>query len=112
MSAFAPANSNIRDAVGRTKRLITQLRKKSPQALKDFQEQIYKKIELGTLEQMSDEEHEEVKKGPRHYYYPASVISETSDSTTFRLLTASNTNVHVQSCLSFHANVQCTIRLE
>ena len=33
---FAPANSNIRDAVGRTKRLITQLRKKGPHALKDF----------------------------------------------------------------------------
>ena len=47
---FAPANSNIREADGRTKRLITQLRKKSPQALKDFQEQIYKKIELGTLD--------------------------------------------------------------
>ena len=34
---FAPENSNIRDAVGRTKRLITQLKKKGPQALKDFQ---------------------------------------------------------------------------
>ena len=39
---FAPANSNISDAVGRTKRLITQLRKKGLQALKDLQEQIDK----------------------------------------------------------------------
>ena len=57
--------------------------------MKDFQEQIDKNIELGTLEKMSDAEHEEVKKGPHHYCYPASVISENIDSTTFRLLNAS-----------------------
>ena len=85
---FAPENSNNRDAVGWTKLLVTQLKKKGPQALKDFQEQIDKKIELGTLVKMSYVEHEEVKKGPHHYCYPA-----TSNSTNFRLLNASNTNV-------------------
>ena len=69
---FAPENSNIRYAFGRTKSLITQLRKKGPQALKDSQEQIDKKIELGTLERITEEEHEKVK-----------LVSETSDSTTF-----------------------------
>ena len=73
---FAPENSNILNAVGGTKRLITQLKKKGPQALNDLQEQIDKKIELGNPEKMSDARHEEVKKSPHHYCYPASVISK------------------------------------
>ena len=61
--------------------------------MKDFFAQIKKKIELGTLEMMSEEKAREILAGPHHCTYPGVVASETSTSTYLRTINDTNTNV-------------------
>ena len=66
---FAPANSNVREAIGRTKSLISKLKRQGVSAFKDFKAQIDKKIELGTLERMTPERAKQFLAGPHHCTY-------------------------------------------
>ena len=85
---FAPANSNVREAIGRTK-----LKRQGGTAFKDFKAQIDKKIELGTLERLTPEKAKEVLAGPYHCTYTGVVMSEISTSTEIRQINDTNTNV-------------------
>ena len=90
---FAPENSNVREAIGRTKSLINKLKRQGGTALMDFKAEIKKKIELGTLERMSPQRAKEELAGPHHCTYPGVVTSETSTSTETRKINDTNTNV-------------------
>ena len=57
---FSPENSNFREAIGGTKSLINKLKRQGGTAMRDFEAQIKKNIELGTLERMSPERAREV----------------------------------------------------
>ena len=52
---FAPQNSNVKEAISRTKSLINKLKRQVGTAMRDFEAQIKKKIEFGTLQRMSPE---------------------------------------------------------
>ena len=64
---FKPENSNFKEAVGHTKRLINKLRKRK--MLKRFQEEIDKKIQIGTLKKLSKTEVENLKSKVHHFCY-------------------------------------------
>ena len=90
---FAPENSNVKEAIGRTKSLISKLKRQKGNAYTDFKAQIDKKIELGTLERLTTERAKEVLAGPHHCTYPGVVMSETLTSTEIRGINDTNTNV-------------------
>ena len=90
---FAPENSNVREAIGRTKSLINKLKRQGGSALMDFKAQIRKKIELGMLERMTPERAKEALAGPHHCTYPGVVTRETSTSIETRKINDTNTNV-------------------
>ena len=58
-----------------------------------FQEEIKKKIELGTLVEVSDQELEGIMQSTHHFYYLSMVISENSESTQTHLINNTKTVV-------------------
>ena len=82
-----------KEAIGRTKSLINKLKKQGGTVMRDFETQIKKRIQLGTLERMSPERAREVLARPHHCTYPGVVTSETSTSTATRKINDTNTNI-------------------
>ena len=70
---FKPKKSNLKEAVGHTKRLINKLRKKN--MLKRFQEEIDKKIQIGKLIKLNKDEVEKLKSEVHHFCY----LNHTND---------------------------------
>ena len=71
-----------------------QLKKKEQMEM--FQKEIEKKIEIGTLVAMSDAEVKETMKSTHHFTLLAMVMSETSSSTSARLINNTKTQVSGQ----------------
>ena len=84
-------DTNFNQALMMTKRVIHQLKKKGQ--LEMFPKEIYKKIEIGTLVEMSDDELKETMKTTHHFCYLAMVMSETSTSTSAILINNTKTQV-------------------
>jgi hypothetical protein len=82
--SFSPENSNIKAATSRTDMIINRLVKKDQ--LKQFQEEIDKKIDIGCLEQVPEAEIETLLKGVHHFCYLQLVFSENSESTSTRMI--------------------------
>ena len=70
---FSPESANFNQALMMTKRVILQLKKK--RQLEMFQKEIDKKIEIGTLAEMSDDELKETIKTTHHFCYLSMVMS-------------------------------------
>ena len=81
---FKPENSNMKEALARTKRTINTLKKKNK--LKEFQEKINEKIDIGTLVEVGEDELKNILAGTHHFTYLSVVTSETSETTSTRLI--------------------------
>ena len=81
---FKKENSNMKEAKARTDGLIRKL--KSTNSLQDFKKEIQKKIDTGTLVKLTKEEEAEILAGTHHFSYLSMVKSETSTSTSTRLI--------------------------
>ena len=81
---FKPENSNMKEALARTKRTINTLKKKNK--LKEFQDKIQEKIDIGTLIEVGEKELKGILAGTHHFTYLSVVTSETSETTSTRLI--------------------------
>merc|ERR1711915_369422 len=88
---FSPENTNYNQALMMTKKVIQQLKKKGQ--LEMFQKEIEKKINIVTLVAMSESEVKETMKSTHHFTLLAMVMSETSTSTSARLINNTKTQV-------------------
>ena len=61
--------------------------------LQVFEQEIDKKIKIGTLVELSDSEQKQIIKGTHHFCYLSLVMIETSTSTTARLINNTKTQV-------------------
>ena len=87
---FKKENSNMKEAKARTDGLIKKLKKTGE--LKQFQQEIQKKIDTGTLVKLSKTKLDEVLNGTHHFSYLLMLKSETSTSTSTRLINDMLTN--------------------
>ena len=81
---FAPENSNMKTAFSRTNMIIDRLMKKGQ--MEQFQEEIQKKIDIGCLEEVPEQELENLLKTVHHFCYLQLVFSENSESTSTRMI--------------------------
>ena len=80
---FAPENSNMKTAFSRTNMIIGRLMKKGQ--MEQFREEIQKKIDIGCLEEVPEQELENLLKTVHHFCYLQLVFSENSESTSTRM---------------------------
>ena len=81
---FSPENSNMKTATNRTDMIINRLIKKGQ--LDQFQDEINKKINIGCLEQVPEAEIGALLKRVNHFCYLQLVFSESSESTSTRMI--------------------------
>ena len=81
---FKPENSNINEAKARTDNLIRKLKKTGE--LDNFIKEIEKKRDIKTLVPLTQAELNKVLRGTHHFSYLSMVKSETSTSTSTRLI--------------------------
>ena len=81
---FAPKNSNFKAAIGRINSLIDSLLRKGQ--LEEFEKEIEKKIQIGTLKEIPESEHKKLLEMVHHFCYLGVVHSETSESTSTRMI--------------------------
>ena len=90
---FEPENSNFDQALANLNQVTRSLQKKGKGALDTLKEEVEKKVALGTLIPVSDEEWNEIKQHPHHFSLMTMVYSQTSVSTEKRLINHSKTKV-------------------
>ena len=88
---FAPQNTNYSQALAMSRQVIQQLKRKNQ--LEVFQEEINKKIPLGILVEVSDQELKEIMAFTHHFCYLSMVMSKSSASTQTRLINNTKTSV-------------------
>ena len=64
---FAPENSNMKTAISRTNMIIDRLMRKGQ--MEQFQEEIQKKIDMGCLEEVQEQEVEQLLNSVHHFCY-------------------------------------------
>ena len=89
-TTFHKDHSNIGEAKARTNALISKLQKKNQ--LAGFQAEVDKKIAIGCLKEISGEELAKVLNSTHHFCYLSQVHSETSESTSTRMINDTLTN--------------------